>query len=80
MNPFLLFHVSRLSLLYCLASSLQPRDNLLGTSGPLEFLVCDISLYFVTFPYGVSDQVWYLIVSNPDLRLRFYFSYISVKK
>ena len=29
---------------------------------------------FVTFPYGVSGQVWYLIVSSPDLCLLPYFS------
>ena len=26
-------------------------------------LVCGVFLYFVTFPYGVSGQLWYLIVS-----------------
>ena len=25
------------------------------------------SCIFVTYPYGVLGQVWYLIVSNPDL-------------
>ena len=33
----------------------------------LGSLVCDVSLRFVTFPYGVLGQVWYLIVSIPDL-------------
>ena len=33
-------------------------------------LLCMMFLcVFVTFPYGVSGQVWYLIVSIPDLRL-----------
>ena len=32
-------------------------------------LVCDDSLCFVTFPCGVLGQVWYLIVSIPDLCL-----------
>ena len=37
-------------------------------------LVCVIfSCAFVTFPYGVLDQVWYFIVSIPDLCL-LYFS------
>ena len=27
----------------------------------------DVFLRFVTFPYGVLGQVWYLIVSIPDL-------------
>ena len=28
---------------------------------------------FVTFPYGVSCQVWHLIVLIPDLCLPYYF-------
>ena len=36
-------------------------------------LVFDISLCFVSFPYGGSGQVWYLIVSIPDLCLLLYF-------
>ena len=50
---------------------------------------CLLTFFIVTFPYGVSGQVWYLIVSIPDLcillqssLLRFmYFqlySYLSV--
>ena len=36
-------------------------------------LVCVMfSCVFVTFPYGVSGQVWYLIVSIPDFCLLFY--------
>ena len=27
----------------------------------------DVSCLLVTFPFGVSGQVWYLIVSIPDL-------------
>ena len=30
-------------------------------------LVCDVYLYFVTFPCGILCHVWYLIVSIPDL-------------
>ena len=39
------------------------------TSWLLELgsLVCDVFLYVVTFPCGVSGQVWYLIMSLPDL-------------
>ena len=33
-------------------------------------LVCD----FVTFPYGILGQMWYLIVSIPDLCHLSYFS------
>ena len=32
------------------------------------------SCVFVTFPYGVPDQVWYLIVSLPDLCHPLYFT------
>ena len=32
-----------------------------------EKAVCDVFLCFVTFPYGVSGQVWYLLVSMSDL-------------
>ena len=30
-------------------------------------LVCDVELCFVTFPCGILGQVWYLIVSIPDV-------------
>ena len=30
-------------------------------------LVCDVYCDFVTFPFGILGQVWYLIVSIPDL-------------
>ena len=63
-------HVSRLSLLYCY---LQPCDHLLGKSLPLDPLMCDVYCVFVTFPYGVSGKVGYLIVSIPDLCLSIYF-------
>ena len=29
-------------------------------------LVCDVYCEFVTFPFGILGQVWYLIVSIPD--------------
>ena len=35
-------------------------------AGLLAF-VCDVSLCFGTFPSGFLGQVWYLIVSIPDL-------------
>ena len=35
--------------------------------------VCDVLLYFVTFPYGVLGQVWYFIVWIPDRCLLPYF-------
>ena len=36
-------------------------------------LVCVVFLCFCHFPYDVLGQVWYLIVSNPDLRLLPYY-------
>ena len=35
-------------------------------------LVGDVYCISVTFPCGIVGQVWYLIVSFPDLCLRFY--------
>ena len=29
-------------------------------------LVCDVYCDFVTFPYGIQRQMWYLVVSIPD--------------
>ena len=37
----------------------RERDDLLA-------LVCDVYCDFVTFPFGILGQVWYLIVSIPD--------------
>ena len=39
------------------------------TDANITFECCD----FVTFPYGVLGQVWYLIKSIPDLCLLPYF-------
>ena len=36
------------------------------TSWLLFDLVCDVYCDFVTFPFGIQGQVWYLIVSIPD--------------
>ena len=38
----------------------------------LAFLCVMFSCVFVTFPYGVLGQVWYLIVSIPELFLLLY--------
>ena len=46
-----------------------PCGHLLGKGWPLVCVVCDVVLCFVTFPYGVLGQVWYLIVSILDLWL-----------
>ena len=39
----------------------------------LALLCVMFSCVFVTFPYGVPCQVWYLTVSIPDLCLLIYF-------
>ena len=63
------FSLFRFVLLFCLVCpfQIQPCDHLLGKGRLLGSLVSDVFLCFVTFPYGVPDQVWYLIVSIHDL-------------
>ena len=39
----------------------------------LGSVVCNVFLFFVTFPYGFSGEVWYLFVSIPDLCLLYFF-------
>ena len=39
----------------------------------LALLCIMFSCVFVTFPFGVSGQVWYLIVAIPDLCVLLYF-------
>ena len=39
----------------------------------LTLLCVVVNKCFVTFPYGISGQVWYLIVSIPDLCLPLYY-------
>ena len=46
----------------------------------LALLYVMFSCGFVTFPYGVLCQVWYLIVSIPDLCLLSYFVLIETVK
>ena len=43
----------------------------------LALLCVMFSILFVTFPCGVLGQVWYLIVSIPDICLRPYFVYLG---
>ena len=40
-------------------------------------LVCGVYCEFVTFPIGILGQVWYLIVSIPDLCTLTYYDYDS---
>ena len=41
----------------------------------MEIVTLTFSCVFGTFPYGVQGQVWYFIVSIPDLCLLPYFEY-----
>ena len=64
---FLVIFVIYVSWLSCfLVCSLQPCGHLLG-KGWLLGSLCYALLFFVTFPCGVLNQVWYLIVSIPNL-------------
>ena len=48
------------SVRYCLVVTCWERTDLLAFDG-------DVYRIFVTFPCGILGQVWYLIVSFPDL-------------
>ena len=48
------------SVYLCLVVTCWVRADILA-------LVCDVWYVFVTFPCGILGQVWYLIVSIPDL-------------
>ena len=41
----------------------QPWWHLFGKGFDLGPIVCDVFMFFVTFPYAVLNQVWYMIVS-----------------
>ena len=51
---------------WCLVVTCWERADLLA-------LVCGVKLCLVTFPFGILGQVWYLIVSIPDLCPLTYF-------
>ena len=42
-------------------------------------LVCGVFCEFVTFPIGILGQVWYLIVSIPDLCTITYFNEVDIR-
>ena len=48
------------------------------STGLLALLFVLFSYVFVTFPYGVPGQVWYLIVSIPGLCLILYFNIFCI--
>ena len=50
----------------CLVVTCWDRADLLAPFG-------DVYCFFVTFPCGILGQVWYLIVSFPDLFRLFSF-------
>ena len=47
----------------CLAVFRSPDGKGMFLASPM----CDVLLFFITFPFDVLNQVWYLIVSIPDL-------------
>ena len=54
-------------------------QTLMHFSADLLALVGDVYGIFVTFPCGILGQVWYLIVSFPDLcRLSYFYMKINV--
>ena len=67
MDPFCYFCVIVLSVPYSLVVFFWERDYLLA------LLYVIFSCVFVTFPFGVWSQMWYLIVSIIDLCLLPYF-------
>ena len=60
--------------MFVFVDSLQPCGHLLGKA--LNYLLAILyvmsSSGFVTFPYGVLGQLWYLFVSITGLCLRLY--------
>ena len=61
-GSFLIF-VLRVCLSYCLVCFLQAVKG----AGLLAHLYVMVSCVYITFPYDVLGQVWYLIVSIPDM-------------
>ena len=55
---------------YCLMITCRERDD-------LSALVCDVYCNFVTFPFGILGQVWYLIISIPAACCLSYFDCID---
>ena len=74
----------------CLVVTCWERADLLALVGDVNCifvtfpcgilaLVGDVYCIFVTFPCGILGQVWYLIVSFPDLCLLSYFKNNALK-
>ena len=66
-----MFHVCLCYMLYCLllAALWSPAEKGLTSWISCVFLCVMVSCVFDTFRYGFLGQVWYLIVSIPDLCL-----------
>ena len=54
----------------CLVVTCWERADLLA-------LVGDVYCIFVTFPFGILGQVWYLIVLFPNFCLLSYFKFVQ---
>ena len=54
----------------CLVVTRRERADLLA-------LVCDVYCDFVSFPFGILGQVWFLVVSIPDPCCLSYFKSIG---
>ena len=55
----------------CLVVNCWIRSDLLA-------IVCGVQLWVCHFPIGILGQVWYLIVSIPDLCTRTYFPHVTL--
>ena len=61
-------YFSFLSLLCCLVCFFQTCDHLLGGPDLLALIMHFVfPCVFVSFPYGVPGQVWYLILLIPGI-------------
>ena len=56
--------------------SLLPCGHLLEKGWPLSSFLVMFIIFFVTFPFGILGQVWYLMVSFPDLCRLSYFLFM----
>ena len=73
MDLLCLFAMSLCASVYmCFVVTCWERADLLA-------LVCGVYCEFVTFPFGILGQVWYLIVSIPDLCILTYFDVQSLE-
>ena len=63
------FFCGSFSLFVVVFATLRLFLEALEKGRPLGSLICDVSYVFVTFPFVVMGQVWYLILPIPDLCL-----------